>query len=277
MLKEALLSILLHSVPPGVSYYSLEVATECAPTAASCEGAKWSSFYGTWVRKESESTARDRYERIAGAVVDAAEELTCINSNLSCTPPEGVFYKDGRRRWTPLLLSSALAAAVVYESGLREDVMVGRGSSRRASDDGGKGRGWANEGCLVQIHPAVVASFADAPDWLRKRAKRGSEQAREQIMKTLLGGDYASLKRCFRAGMRMLIRADLVCRRRHAENPWDYAMYSMYSTGHSCASRIGGQSELRSSLFRRIVSMVRASCAIAGAPSCVGPRPGIES
>jgi hypothetical protein len=269
MLKEALLAVLLNTVQVGGPSFSVEVAKECPAHATTCAGARKSSFYGTWVKQESLSTAEVRVKKIVDASVEAAKELLCVDQDSDCVPYPGTVTKKGERVWTPFLLSSASFAASVYESGLREDVMVGRGWAKKASDDGGKGRGPGMEGCLMQIHPTVIQRFADIPPTIVAHLKKKKKGANEELMQTLLGEQ--NLKNCFKTGMRMLLRADSVCQwqhrnKKHSEKR-DFAMYSMYGTGNSCSSSNQNKTMLRAKLFRKLTSEVRADCVKRGGSS----------
>lgn len=266
MLKEALLAVLLKIVQVGGPGFSVEVAKECSSQVQTCVGARKSSFYGTWVKQESLSTAEARVEKIVGASVEAAKELLCVDQGPGCVPYPGTVSKDGDRLWTPFLLSNAAFAASVYESGLREDVMVGRGWAKKKSDDGGKGRGPGMEACLMQIHPTVVQRFADIPPEIAADLKKKKRGANEELMQTLLGEE--NLKNCFKTGMRMLLRADTACqwqyrKKKHTEKR-DFAMYSMYGTGNSCSSANANKTMLRTRLFRKLTSEVRATCVKSG-------------
>lgn len=278
MLKEALLAVLLNTVQVGGPGFSVEVAKECPAQATTCAGARKSSFYKTWVKQESLSTAEARVEKIVDASIEAAKEVLCIDQKPGCVPYPGAVTKDGKRTWTPFLLSNAAFAASVYESGLREDVMVGRGWAKKASDDGGKGRGPGMEGCLMQIHPTVVQLFADIPTELVADLKKKKRGTNEQLMQTLLGEQ--NLKNCFKTGMRMLLRADHACqwqrgKKKHSEKR-DFAMYSMYGTGSSCSSSNHNRTMLRAKLFRKLTSEVRAECVKRGGSSTceeIKPQP----
>lgn len=201
-LAEAILVAMELAVPVGRSAWSVEPVpvTECAPEATACPGAKRSSFYGGWVRKESAEAGRARYAKLAAALAAEAK-----------SPEE-----------------AALAVGVaVNESGLREDVMMGRGRSGKPSDDGGQGRGPGNEACVMQILPSMAKAF-------------GGPQA-------LLGDSDEALRRCFRAGLEQLRWARSMCPLRlrgpHISPLW--ATVARYGTGHSCTSPNQGKTARR--------------------------------
>jgi len=221
----------------------VEVATECVQQAE-CPNARWSSFYGTWVRRESRATAEQRYARIVDAAVTAANELLCVDESgrrvENCTPYTGVSVKlKNPPRWKRDELATMGAAFAIIESGLREDVQVGRGFAKKPSDDGGRGRGPGKEACLLQIHPKVYRRFTDGP------------------LEALMGHEREALLECFRTGMRMIINARAVCSVRARGVPWDWATAAMYTTGHSCTAGNQGKTAARTYLYRRMLAAVR--------------------
>ena len=196
-------------VPPGMSSFSVEPGP-CSSGAESCPGAKHSSFYGGWVSQESKETALLRYRVIAETAIDVAEHLGCktlFNEEIpDCVPLKGA---EGMGFIT--LVAMQIGAAIP-ESGLREDVLMGRGRSGKPDDVGGEGRGPGNEACLMQIHPRLYAH---------------SEE--------LLG--YEGLYRCFEVGTEALVRGLRHCSGMKLTGvPWDYRMFSIYGTGRACAS-----------------------------------------
>lgn len=271
MTPRVLLTILLAQGSPGQTAFSVEAAADCAPTAPACPNARWSDFYGTWVRKESAETAAKRYELAATTLVAEARQLLCVDAAGAklegCVPYPGV-VAGKRRRWDVVTLSSMGAAVAQLESGFREDVMVGRGWAKVPSQDGGRGRGPAGEVCFMQIHPSVAWRFADAPEDVRARAQAGDKGAREEIAKTLLGGDEAALRRCWRTGLRMLIHSRAYCdwwmadmkRRSDIDerfHTWDTRTISLYGTGTSCTEVNSGKTGLRVAMFRKVLGAAR--------------------
>jgi hypothetical protein len=240
-LTSTLLSVLLLQTSPGGTSFSVEVARDCA-AAETCPDARWSSFYGTWVRRESKSTAEVRYGEIVRAAVDAAEDLLCVDEQETprsgCTPYPGAMGKRGLR-WTRTELATFTTAVAVIESGLREDVQVGRGSAKKASDDGGRGRGPGREACLLQIHPTIYQRFTDRP------------------LDGLLGRDEGALRECFRTGMRMLINARAYCAAQAPRVPWDWATTAMYTSGTSCSTANAGKTGARTHLYRRMIAAMQ--------------------
>jgi hypothetical protein len=130
-------------------------------------------------------------------------------------------------------------AVAVIESGLREDVQVGRGSAKKASDDGGRGRGPGREACLLQIHPVIYQRFTQSP------------------LEGLLGRNPQALRECFRTGMRMLINARAYCAGQAPKVPWDWATTAMYVSGTSCSSSNEGKTAARTHLFRRMMAVMQ--------------------
>jgi len=253
-----LFALLVQHAPPGQTAFSVELASDCIKKE-SCEGARWSDFYSAWTRKESAEHGAKRYETIATALVDTARELLCRNADDSaipdCVVAKGVIDRQSKRaRWDVTTLSVAGAAVAMLESGYREDVQVGRGSARKPSSDGGRGRGPGGEGCLIQAHPQSAWRFSDASTELKQRAEKGDKEARGEIVQALLGSDPESLKRCWRIGLKMLIHSRAYCAWASPETDWDFATYSMYGTGTSCSSPNDGKTAMRTRLFRTILT-----------------------
>src|SRR5688572_12464700 len=191
-----LFALLVQHAPPGQTAFSVEVASDCVKKET-CEGAKWSDFYSTWTRRESAENGAKRYQTIAVALVDTARELLCRAPDDSplpnCVVAKGVIDRNTKRaRWDVTTLSVAGAAVAMLESGYREDVQVGRGSARKPSSDGGRGRGPGGEGCLIQAHPQSAWRFSDAAPELKKKAEKGDKEARSAIVQALLGSDHES-------------------------------------------------------------------------------------
>jgi hypothetical protein len=241
-LTSTLLSVLLSQTSPGGTQYSVEIARDCSAAAKTCPDARWSTFYGTWVRRESKATAEARFGEIARAAVEAADEVLCLDDQerprANCTPYPGAIGKRGLR-WSRLELATMTTAVAIIESGLREDVQVGRGSARKASDDGGRGRGPGREACLLQIHPVIYQRFTQAP------------------LKELLGRNQQNLRECFATGMRMLINARAYCTGQAPRVPWDWATSAMYVSGSSCSDSNSGKTAARTHLFRRMLTAMQ--------------------
>lgn len=205
--------------PPGQTSFSVTPAADCQG-AATCEGAKRSSFYGTWVRQETAAEGRARYEIITRELAEEAEAQAV-------------------KPWTARSLAAMGLGVAIIESGLREDVQVGRGWAKKASDDGGMGRGPGMEASFPQIHPSVASAFLDPGEKLED----------------LLGRDPAAVRRAWRTQLRMLIHARAYC---FATVPnvreWDFATISLYGTGTSCGSVNGGKTRKRVNAFRSILA-----------------------
>jgi hypothetical protein len=218
-----LLKAALMMAPPGQTSFSVAPVVECAG-AAKCEGAKPSKFYGTWVRQETAEQGRARYEMITRELAAEAEAQAV-------------------KPWTPRSLSAMALGIAVLESGLREDVQVGRGWAKLASEDGGMGRGPGKEVSFPQIHPSVAARFLDPGEKLED----------------LLGTDPAAVRRAWRTQLRMLIHARKYCA--YANVPggldWDFSTISLYGTGTSCGSINGGKTRKRVNAFRSIMGIPR--------------------
>lgn len=269
-----LFTLTLESRPAGDTAFSVTPAKECA-CLSDCEGAKWSSFYDTWVRKETRNEGEARYAELELGMERAIEKVLCVKLDGTpipgCLPePVALDRKTKKLLFGPRLAGSALLAVGILESGLREDVQMGRGFARACpkggptsiagvcgeSDDGGRGRGPGGEACVEQIHPSVVAQFVDGDPVMKARAMAGDKLAREALAQSLLGRDPENIARCFRTALRMLLRANghcgwwLATSKMHED--WDYAMFSMYGTGVSCVSANNGKTIKRVELFRKL-------------------------
>jgi len=218
------------------------LASECAIDAQECRSKprdrrgkklwpRWSSFYGSWVQKESVAACEARYLTQARALT---KELA------------------GEDR--PAVLAGYALGLSINESGFREDVQVGRGRSERIKptdkqydDAGGQGRGPSNEACWMQILPSMSKKY-------------GGPEA-------LLGLDEEPLRRCWRAGLDQVVAYRRACaspaRRRLPPDPTGkmataslaQGVASLYATGLSC-SMTGREIERRGRTIERAVAMV---------------------
>jgi hypothetical protein len=209
-LESAILVAMNLAVPCGKSAWSVEPVpvAECAPDATKCQGARRSSFHGGWVRQQG-AEACEAQRKVAARALTA--ELIG-----SPQPP----------LWAGLVLGVA-----VNESGLREDVLNGRGMNGKPADDGGQGRGPSGEVCWMQILPSMAKRMGYAPE-------------------SLLGESEEALRRCFRAGLFQLRWARSACsRKRRTLGGFDvgpaWATIAMYGTGKSCVSNNDGKTERR--------------------------------
>jgi len=263
-LESLLLALMLVQVPPGKTQFSVERSEEV-------DGAVWSDFYGAWVVKETPESAERRYQTIADALRAEAEAMLCRTLDgepiAGCEPAPEALDSGRRPRWMPLDLSLLTLAVAIQESGLREDVQVGRGSARKPSKDGGRGRGPGGEACLLQIHPTISWRVADVTEELRKAAEKGDRAARESIQASLVGLDAEALRHCVRAGMRALIRARAHCAWAKPKQPWDIAAVSIYATGTSCNPDHAGKVMKRVLLYRKLRVAAAALRKKAPAPS----------
>jgi len=276
-----LVAIMLTTVPPGHTAFSVTPVAECVG-AETCEGARWSSFYATWVRQETEMDGERRYREIlAPALERAIEQLLCVRLDYSpvagCLPdPIALNRKNKTLLFGPRAAAAGVLALDTYESGFREDVQVGRGFARACpkgqprsiagvcgpSDDGGQGRGPANECGLGQQHPGSAYLVADVDETLRARARAGDLAAREAVCQSLVGADAASVERSFRATLRGLLRTYGHCgwairqAKLHPVDPW-YAAYSLYGSGTSCVSDNAGKTTKRYNLFRKLFHQMK--------------------
>jgi hypothetical protein len=220
-------TLLLAHSRAGESHFSVEPVPECAGAVA-CEGARWSSFYETWVRQESIATAKARYAVIGEAMSHEVTRALCRDSQER--PVDGCTPLPGAKRWMWADLAGFTSAIAIMESGLREDVQVGRGRAGKPDDAGGQGRGPANERCAMQIHPREIDSDA------------------------LLGTDLEANRRCFRAGIQRIVHARRWCAWRAPKVDWMFATASLYGTGTSCVSSNEGKTGKRAGFARDMIA-----------------------
>ena len=267
-----LLALLLEARPPGDTHFSAQPVQACHG-AEECAGATWSTFYGTWVRQETADEGRARYWGIAATQERAIAAVMCVRLDGSaiegCLPePVALDKKTQRLLFGPLTAVALLNGAAIAESGLREDVQMGRGRAKRCppgrrsipgvcgeSDDGGQGRGPGGEACFMQIHPSIGGRFADGDPELLGSARAGDRAAQEAVMQSLLGEE--NLARCWRTGLRALLHAKAYCdwwqaQSQMAKRDPYYAVYSLYGTGTSCISPNHGKTLYRYKLFRSL-------------------------
>lgn len=248
-LESLLLALMLQQVPPGRTQFSVEPAPQS-------ESATWSDFYDTWVVQETPEHAERRYATIARSFGTAAEQLLCTKLDGTkledCVPHPDAIDDKNRPLWSTADLSLMTLAVAIQESGLREDVQVGRGGARKPSKDGGRGRGPGGEACLIQLHPTVSWRFAAIDADLRTRAEKGDRDAREAIQQALVGLDSEALAHCAGSGMRALLRARAHCAWAKPKQPWDWATVSMYATGVGCDPDPGGKVARRVLLYRKL-------------------------
>ena len=76
-------------------------------------------------------------------------------------------------------------------------------------------------------------------------------------MLSLLGTDEESLKRCWRTGLRMLIRARAYCAWAAPDTEWDYATVALFGSGTSCTSPNNGKTMVRVRYFRTLLAEVK--------------------
>jgi len=256
--------ILLHAflivAPSGNTKFS--VAPD-ACRADYCDGRTYSSFYGGYVHRETPEEGEARYLGIVDAMIVAAQTELCIDPSgakiANCAP------NPKAKGWTVSELLQKASGIAIAESGLREDVEVGRGRAAKKTapnpdDAGGQGRGPNGEACLMQIIPGAIVQFA--PDG-------------DRTPESLLGSDPEPLVRCFRTGMRMLIQARSYCDWTMASvvkaNPayqYDrtYGMFSLYGTGYSCMSMHGTKTSIRVALANRMGAEMKRQRALALKP-----------
>lgn len=211
-----IVSLLQTLAPPGQSPFSV------TPVAEKVDGAVFSTFYNSYVVKETAAAGTLRYTGIAKGLERAVTRALCVDAFGhkvdGCTPIPSA------STWTWNELAGVQLGVAIYESGFREDVQVGRGrsgctkGSERAlngkckpDDAGGQGRGPGNEACLAQIHPTMG----------------GGEK--------LLGLSEDAVERCFYRAAEMMIHSRWHCRRHENLGTWVFRTVSYYATGRTCA------------------------------------------
>lgn len=219
---DALLAVIQTHVQAGGTGFSVEP----------CPAGVYSSFYKTTVCRESYNHALVRYREVSTAMVTVANEFFCRSG--AGAPLERCVVDKKVKAWgSPLELAAMSLSVAIPESGLREDVQVGRGWAKKASDDGGRGRGPGFEACIAQIHPTMLRRFGLSAD-------------------QLLGREPERLEACLRVQMRMLIHARSYCAWKSPTTPWPWATVAMYGSGASCTTSNHGKTGVRVRLHRRI-------------------------
>jgi len=227
-LAKFFLAFLLSTSSVGKSVYSFEAMPECGtdkekPTcelkrvcetrSPMCAKPRWSKARGAWVKVETRDTAAKRMERAAYALTRAAVWLT------RCKDGTGSVVEDCKKvNWHtgPRTLGGAALSSSTWESGYREDIMHGYAPAGRGAD---------GEACVMQVMPQYIKTYAD---WTP--AKPREEMTTEDWAQEILGDDVVSLERCYRVGMRMLVRMHNTARRK-CPTSTIYGMYAMYGNG----------------------------------------------
>lgn len=229
-LAQAILVALEKAVPPGKSAWSVEPVpiTECAPEAKTCEHAWLSKFYGGWVRLESKEHARSRYTKAAKRIALLVRDM-----------PD------------PAYAAGKIVGIGVNESGFREDVQMGRVSSKEETKLGlrGAGRGPSGEVCFMQILPSMAKKYGP--------------------LESFLGESDEALDRCFRAAFDQLEDSRKRCSPSKRKIPGApagyapvtelYAMVSRYGNGSSCTSSNAGKTEARVQTITWVTVVIRQS------------------
>ena len=235
-LAKYLFAFILNHTTPGNSVYSMEllpvcgtdkehatceVKPVCDTASPLCAAPRWSSFRNGWVRVETREKAAERAYNASISLVRAATYLTrCkdIGGNVIEDGCKVVFWPEG-----PQGLACGDLASSVWESGYREDIMVGAPPA---------GRGPDGEACVMQVMPEYVSTYADWPI-----AKPVKDMTTEDWAAEVLGSDQEHLERCYRVGGRMLSRMRAAARYKCQNVSWIYGMYAMYGTGGQCAPK----------------------------------------
>lgn len=254
-LQAIFLQTILTVAPPGYTKFSV-TPVEChASTTVLSEGQKsksnecsdyqWSTFYNSYVKKETKEDGRERYSVIVDALIREVQGKLCLDDDLNriSNCKRSPLFKG----WKFIELVSIEGAAMIAESGLREDVEMGRGKSGHTKsgdpltdDAGGEGIGPGGEVCLVQVHPSVLVRFHLDPQ-------------------TFLGSSGEALSNCFSFGMDMFGRARNMCAYQATKTPdfehdWVFETFSAYGTGSTCQSGNNGKTAYRVALYSKISS-----------------------
>ena len=232
-LAKYLFVFLINHTTPGASVYSMHVLPECGTTkdAPACElkpvcllkspmcaAPRWSGYRSGWVRVETREEAAERYWNASEALVRASTYMSRCKAADGTVVEEcsTVFWPEGPQGLACGMLSSSL-----WESGYREDIMIGAPPA---------GRGPDGEVCVMQIMPEYIKQFAD---WQPPKPQK--EMSEDDWATEVLGSDQEHLERCYRVGGRMLSRFRGAARYACANVGWTYGMYAMYGTGGKCA------------------------------------------
>lgn len=253
-LQALYLQTMLTVVPPGYTKFSV-TPVECHVSAqqseeqksqsSECSDYQWSTFYNSYVQKETKEDGRERYTVIIDTLITQAQEKLCLDNDLNTIPDckRSPIFKG----WKFIELVSIEGAAMIAESGLREDVEVGRGRSGHtkptdplADDAGGQGIGPGGEVCLVQVHPSVLVRFHLDPQ-------------------SFLGANGEALSNCLGFGMDMFGRARGMCAYQATKTPdlehdLVFETFSAYGTGSTCQSGNNGKTAYRTALYGKISS-----------------------
>lgn len=241
-LSTLFLQTILTVAPPGYSKYSV-TPVDCPVTSkenqtntSDCADYKWSEFYNSYVRKETAEEGVERYKVIVDTLINTAKQKLCVDDDLKRIP--NCEIEKQFRIWTFVDLVSIMGAAAIAESGLREDVEFGRGSSNTPSKDGGRGLGPALEVCIVQLHPISLKKFGrDPQDFLGPQ----------------------NLGNCFDFGMELMTRSRNMCAYQAIKTPelkhnWVFETFSAYGTGYTCQSSNKGRTDYRTNIFNLLMS-----------------------
>lgn len=164
-----------------------------------CALPRWLDGVG-WVRTESRDVGAKRLELVAQALADAAQHM-------------GAAWQNG-----PADLARAMLSAGGWSNGLSEGVQVGRV------------RGPAGEVCFMDLQIPTLRTLVP---WEHSRLPA------EELAQTVLGLDYAPVRRCFDAGALLLVRARREAEKRCKGYPIDYATFALYATGSDCSTNNG--------------------------------------
>jgi len=253
-LAKYFLAAMLAKGTAGSSVYSMEPMPECGANpkvpvcqiervcesqSPLCAPPRWSKSRSAWVKCETREAAAARMERAAYALTRASVWLT------RCKDGDGNVVEECKAvNWPqgPRSLGTAALSSSVWESGYREDIMGGYAPA---------GRGTQGEACVMQVMPEYIAQYAD---W--EPAGDPEEMTSEDWAQEILGDDVESLERCYRVGMRMLVRFGRSARHKCRGAPI-HGMYAFYGNGgNSCGGSteaLGSYAEKRAKTYYNLM------------------------
>lgn len=224
-LAAAIYAVMLQLAPLGRGLHSMEPVPACgtSSSAAACELAPVCAERSVLCEPPIWSDTRKAWVRHETA--DGAKARFRPVSEAMADAVEA-----GRSRWpgTATSLAAAVYSASYWSTGFREDIQVGAK------------RGPAGEVCLMDLQPGTLA-------WATPGV----------TIDQVVGRDYESLRRCFDAGVRVLVSsrlwADKACSPiKGSSTPYNW--FAKYGTGSQCHTYglLGDYARKRERTFARV-------------------------